>query len=184
MESARWCRHLWGIAGLFLLLSAGAPASTAVAAGPSPAAKARAHEAALVRNAVLRAVGQRTNLDSHPKRLIGLVASPGAGPSRGEWLIDATLEADDNFTPHMILGGIEIASDKAFKAAFARGLHVYRLTLYWRYPLTDAYGGTSNEQVAQVSLTQPTAAKIKWGNFEFGNLPKVADYFQASPALK
>ncbi|MDE2099064.1 MAG: hypothetical protein KGL39_17555 [Patescibacteria group bacterium] len=164
--------------------STGPVAAPAPLTDPSVVAQATAQESAYIEKAVLAAVGAQTNISNHPRRLLGLAADPGSDPSAGAWIVDATLEADQNLTSSMTSDGIEIASDKAFQALLTSDAHIYRLTLHWDLPLVDAYGKTSNGQVVQVSMTLPTAQKIDWSNFEFANLPTVADFFQESPSLR
>ena len=58
-----------------------------------------------------------------------------------------------------------------------------RVTLFWAFPLVDAYGNTSTETVMKATFYKDTISKINFDNFDYNNIPVICDDFYQHAAL-
>lgn len=83
----------------------------------------------------------------------------------------------------MTVKGSLMDSGKVFQELF-NFEETKEVTLFWQFPLVDAYGKTSDENVIKISLTKDTFNKIEWKSFDYDNFETVADQYWMHNALK
>lgn len=75
-------------------------------------------------------------------------------------------------------------TEKVFEKVFKDKKGVTFLTINWHVELTaDNRGNTKDSQVMSATMTQQNASTIKWDNFSYDAIPKVADKYTEDPGL-
>lgn len=62
---------------------------------------------------------------------------------------------------------------------------ITRIALFWTFPLIDAYGNETEENVMKIQFEKETLQKINFDNFDWSNFPDIADdYFEHAALSK
>ncbi|MGE7766682.1 hypothetical protein [Peribacillus sp. NPDC096540] len=126
--------------------------------------------------------GKETNTDK--KRIIELTINDNLGTDKeGDKIILLTLTGDENLTTKMAIKGMLMKSKDAFQQVF-KNKEAEEVTLFWQYPMIDAYGKSKDENVIKITLTKGTFDKIEWKTFDYKNFEAVADQFWMHQALQ
>lgn len=99
-------------------------------------------------------------------------------PEGENFVVKVSAEASDNFTKNMIKGGMHIQSLDIVEK-LKELPEVQDVYFSWLFPLQDAYGNSSMDEVMYYWFDRETIDKINFDNFSRGNLPNVTnDYFE------
>lgn len=130
-------------------------------------------------SAIVKAVNKTTN--TNKDRIIDVQVNDNLGTElENDKIVLARLNASDNFS---IRKGTLLNSKKVFQELFEVP-EVTEVTLFWYFTLVDKYGNEKDDVILKVSVTCDTASKINWDNFDFNNLPDIAEQYWEHPALK
>ncbi|WP_026572513.1 hypothetical protein [Bacillus sp. UNC438CL73TsuS30] len=134
-----------------------------------------------IKQDINKKLGSKTN--NKTKRIAKLEANDHMGTEKqGDKIVLITLAGDENLTAKLTIKGMLMDSNKVFQSIFKNN-EVEEVTIFWQYPMTDAYGKSKDENVIKISLTKETFKKIEWENFYYNNYKTIADQFWMHPAL-
>jgi len=129
---------------------------------------------------------------AHPQTLkqkITAAADPGLGKitdlkindyqgdSKGGKIVLVYVK-EDNITKDAANYNTAESLEKLFKIKQVR-----EVCYFWQATLVDVKGHESVDTVVKIDMTQKTAKTIVWKNFDYDNLPRVADTYYVSPVL-
>ncbi|WP_227255732.1 hypothetical protein [Bacillus thuringiensis] len=60
---------------------------------------------------------------------------------------------------------------------------ISEITLFYKYPLVDAYGNEKKDNVMKLQFNRDTLDKVNYDNLLHDNLPKIANQYWEHPAL-
>lgn len=127
-------------------------------------------------------LGKETNTAN--KRIKELTLNDNLGTDKeGDKIILLTLMGDENLTTKMTIEGMLVKSKDAFQQVF-KNKEAEEVTLFWQYPMVDAYGKFKNENVIKITLTRGTFDKIEWKTFDYKNFEAVAEQYWMHQALQ
>lgn len=133
---------------------------------------------AFLRKVVLNHLDANTGYGAWPNTIrsikVGATRISGA-PATDVWSADIYLETGDN------LDQIKQNSALIFQDAFTANAGFLGIELHWWTPLVGVRGNDHNTEVATVTMLYPTANSINWSNFDYNNLPQVADLWTLNP---
>ena len=97
--------------------------------------------------------------------------------------IGLNLHADENITVKLARSGMLKDTLEIMKALNKEG---YKGKFYvdWRLPLTDKYGNTEPGKVMSINISAENFSKINFDNFDYLNLPDIADGYFEHPGFK
>lgn len=96
--------------------------------------------------------------------------------------MDIYLSGKDNLTSNMVRKGMLLQAADILESLQSRD-DIGRVSLFWSFPLVDAYGNTSTETVMKVTFYKDTLDKINFENFDSDNIPEICDDFYQHAAL-
>ncbi len=98
----------------------------------------------------------------------------------GQKEIDITLNLGDAFWDiNAAKSGVWYTTTKLTKAIFPLDNSIYDLQITANMPTTDAYGKKQMSELELILITKATYNKIDWNNFDYHNIPIIADsYFE------
>ncbi len=103
-----------------------------------------------------------------------------------EGIKDIALNANDNLTTKMIVGGMLMDAADYFEAISQdeEVMQLKAISLIYEMTLVDKYGNEEDYPVHIMTLSTETISKINWDNFLYDNLPEIADTYFLHPALQ
>lgn len=104
--------------------------------------------------------------------------NPAAGDILVQWAIN------DNLTEDFIKTGIQTDATDLLKTIAQSGIEFNNVFLFGYFPLTDAYGNSSEENVVILQYSKATVQKINWDGFMYDNIYTIADDTFLHPAVK
>jgi hypothetical protein len=115
-------------------------------------------------------MGETTNME---KATLVIVSDGDEG------IKDVTLNANDNLTLNMTVGGMLIDASDYFEAISQdeKVMKLKAVSLIYQMTLVDKYGAEDDYPVQIITLSTETMGKINWENFLYDNLPEVADTY-------
>lgn len=135
-----------------------------------------------IKTSINKKLGKETNMDK--KRIVDLKVNDHAGTEKtDDKIILLTLAGDENLSSEMAIKGMLMDSSKSFQEVF-KNEEAEEVTLFWQFPLEDAYGKSADENVIKITLTKATFEKIEWKSFDYNNYEVIADQFWMHNALK
>jgi len=63
------------------------------------------------------------------------------------------------------------------KGIFPLDQSIYDLQITANFPTTDAYGKKQMSELEFIIITRSTFNKISWDNFDYNNIPTIADSY-------
>ncbi|MCM3567828.1 tripartite tricarboxylate transporter TctB family protein [Neobacillus mesonae] len=127
-------------------------------------------------------LGKNNNMDK--KRIVKLQVNDNAGSDvEGDKIVLLTLSGDESFTNKMTIKEMLMKSKNAFQETF-KNKEVSEVTLFWQFPMVDAYGKSKDENVIKIGLSRETFEKIEWKTFDYNNYEVIADQYWMHPALQ
>jgi hypothetical protein len=91
--------------------------------------------------------------------------------------------AQDNFTENLIKKGMWMNAATVLKE-LKDNQEIKTVYIGVVYPLQDAYGKSSNDQVMKMTFGPETRSKINWDNFMWNNIPKIAEGYWEHPVVR
>lgn len=88
----------------------------------------------------------------------------------------------DNFSSNMIKKGMWMDVESSLKK-LKEEKDIQTIEFNIVFPMEDQYGNSSDDNVMKLSLSRETLDKINWANFDYNNLPNVADEYWEHPAF-
>ena len=93
------------------------------------------------------------------------------------------LKAHDNLTNNMIKTGMLTEARDIMQALQPRE-DVSEITMFWSFPLIDAYGNTEDGTIYKININKSTLDKINFERFDYKSIPDIANDFFEHPALQ
>lgn len=116
------------------------------------------------------------------KEDVSIYDAASVGESSDGSFVDIYLSGKDNLTPNMVRKGMLLQAADILESLQSRD-DIGRVTLFWSFPLVDAYGNTSTETVMKATFYKDTISKINFDNFDYNNIPVICDDFYQHAAL-
>lgn len=103
----------------------------------------------------------------------------------GEKQVDITLDAgnnqwDLNMTKDLVWARVA----KLTQGIFPLDKTIYALQVTANIPTTDPYGRTQQTELALITIVRDTYNKIQWSDFDYHNIPTIADTYFENKAVK
>lgn len=134
-------------------------------------------------------------LEPHAAFQAALVAALGPGnrdvPRLGEVTFDdqpgevwVRWAIDDNLTEGMIKGSAKHDAAKILRALATSGLDYQTIVMNGSFPMGDAYGKVTEDNVVNLTFYKATVDRIVWDNFDTDNIYVIADEAVIWPAFR
>ncbi|SNR96392.1 hypothetical protein SAMN05446037_1002116 [Anaerovirgula multivorans] len=131
----------------------------------------------IVKNIIVDNLGEQTNMKHD--RIIDITIEDLENDNK---TIDITLVANENLTTNMTKSTIHKDSVEILEELYNHD-EIEEVTLIWQLPLVDTYGNEETKNVMIVSINKEIANKINWSNFDYNNIPKIANDYWEHPAF-
>lgn len=80
--------------------------------------------------------------------------------------------------------GVQSTAAKLVKDIFPLDDSLYAIQITANVPTTNAYGKSEMSQLVLIIITRDTYNKIQWNNFDYHNLPTIADTYYENNTIK
>jgi hypothetical protein len=130
----------------------------------------------IVKQAVHKSFHDKNSYDKSDS-ILDLTYNPDNG------FMNIRVFANDNLTEKMIKKGIWMDMTDVLKQLKGNE-NIKTVAFQIVMPLQDAYGKSSNDNVMKAEFTADTMNKIDFNNFNFDNIPKVANNYWEHPIMK
>lgn len=97
--------------------------------------------------------------------------------------IGLNLHSDENVTAKLTRSGMLRDTLKIMETLRDNG-YAGKFYVDWRLPLTDKYGNTEPGKVMSINISAENFSKINFDNFDYLNLPDIADGYFEHPGFK